>query len=306
MEKIFKFMDVDVEKAAGSERQMWFTASTEHRDRQGDVLVADAWKLQNYKKNPVFLWAHDYSRPPIGKSVETTKGDGRLRIKVEFVPPEIDPFSEQVRRLYAEGFMRTVSVGFMTYKAEDLTEEDMKQRPEMRYGRRLSGELLEVSAVPVPANPMALQNGFLEAVAKGMTRNALSLPDGSVKSVSKLLRVDSPEMVRASMLALMGARGGIGLNEEERKSQFAILQEIAAQQGLGEFVKAAEWGKSLDDLREQNADIWSGALLDVIQHAKEQAGEDEDKKAMDEKVLNGLVASMKQTAEAINSISRLI
>lgn len=168
-EKLQKFLDVNVEKAAGEARGFWFTASTEHRDRQGDILDANGWKLQHYKKNPVFLWAHDYSRPPIGRSVEVEKGDGKLRIKVEFVPEDIDPFAEQIRRLYEEGFMRTVSVGFIAYKSEDLTEEDKKQRPEMEWGRRLSGELLEVSAVPVPANPLALQNGFMDALAKSFS-----------------------------------------------------------------------------------------------------------------------------------------
>ncbi len=182
MDKITKFLDVAVEKAKDSDRHLWFTASTEHRDRQGDVLVADRWKLQNYKKNPVFLWAHDYSRPPIGKSVETEKADGRLRIKVEFVPPEIDPFAEQVRKLYEGGFMRTVSVGFIAYEAEELTDEDKKQRPELEWGRRLSGELLEVSAVPVPANPMALQNGFMEAMAKSFGP-APAAPRGTIDVV---------------------------------------------------------------------------------------------------------------------------
>jgi hypothetical protein len=130
------------------------------------VIVADGWKLDHFKNNPVFLWAHDYTRPPIGKGVSVSNGNGKLKISVEFVPPEIDPFAEHIRQLYANGFMRTVSVGFTTYKVEDLTDEEKKQRPEMPYGRRLYGELLEVSAVPVPANPMALQNGFMEAMVK--------------------------------------------------------------------------------------------------------------------------------------------
>jgi HK97 family phage prohead protease len=117
--------------------------------------------------NPVFLWAHDYSRPPIGKGVAVST-DGSLAVKVQFVSKDIDPFAEQIYQLYKSGIMSTVSVGFMPYKVDNLTENDMKQRPELKYGRRISAELLELSAVPVPANPNALASREMaEVMAKG-------------------------------------------------------------------------------------------------------------------------------------------
>ena len=80
---------------------MTFVASTEEVDRHGDVVSVAGWKLDAYRKNPVFLWAHDYARPAIGRSTQVwttareTGGEaGRgpalltpaLLVKVEFAP----------------------------------------------------------------------------------------------------------------------------------------------------------------------------------------------------------------------------
>ena len=49
---------------------MTFVASTGEVDRHGDVVSVAGWKLDAYRKNPVFLWAHDYSRPAIGRATQ--------------------------------------------------------------------------------------------------------------------------------------------------------------------------------------------------------------------------------------------
>jgi hypothetical protein len=295
MDENKKFLDVDVEKAAGSNRLMWFTASTENRDRDGDVLIADDWKLQSYKKNPVFLWAHDYSRPPIGKSIEIEKGNGKLRSKVEFVSQDIDPFAEQVRRLYAEGFMRTVSVGFMPYKTAELTEEDKKQRPELQWGKRISAELLEFSAVPVPSNPMALQNGFLEAVVKGMSPHPSAAPAGAIPAgLSPLLLVQrdgklDPRLCKAAVAALLGARGGLPmLADQDKDAQIAILKTLGVQ-----------WGGK--DLRADFDDVWGDELLDVLQHAAEVQAKDAEVKPEQLDAVADVLSGMAKNMEAITA-----
>ena len=45
-------------------------ASTNHSDRAGDVISAEAWGkggLENFKNNPVILFNHDYDKP-IGRA----------------------------------------------------------------------------------------------------------------------------------------------------------------------------------------------------------------------------------------------
>lgn len=117
-------------------------ASTATVDRQGEIIDQNGWDLTNYKNNPIILWAHDYSALPIGVAENISVEDGELRMSGRFASAEANPMAEQVRQLYADGILKTVSVGFI---------------PLERNGNTITkSELLEVSFVPVPANPQAL------------------------------------------------------------------------------------------------------------------------------------------------------
>lgn len=117
-----------------------FTGSTDTVDRVGDV-VEQNWDLDNYKKNPVLLYAHDYSQLPIGRTNPYMDG-GKLKFDVEFVPKEIYPFAGTVEAMVELGFLNAVSVGF---KPLDMDGTRIKR-----------SELLELSIVPIPANAEAL------------------------------------------------------------------------------------------------------------------------------------------------------
>lgn len=310
MKKERKFFETEVEKVAGSNDQLWFSASTEHRDRHGDVVVADGWKTKDFMKNPVFLWAHDYSKPPIGKAVQVEKGEGKLRTKMQFVPAHIDPFAEQIRQLYQEGYMRTVSVGFMTYKREPLTEDDIKQRPELKYGDRLYGDLMEVSAVPVPANPMALQNGFMEAMQKGMQREGIRPAAGQdLGSMMELLGCEEEgrlRKVRALFALTLGARGGLALSLEKKKEQLQLLRkeaEVMGDQSLMVLdIAAIAQDESL--LRESFSDVWDEELLDLQARAQEQGVQEPEpeKKGLNEAESAALKAVLASTADTLAAV----
>ena len=47
--------------------------STNDVDRSGEVVDIEGIDIKNYEKNPVVMWAHDYSLPPIGKTLSLTK-----------------------------------------------------------------------------------------------------------------------------------------------------------------------------------------------------------------------------------------
>ena len=49
-------------------RRVRFVFSDGSVDRMGDTIAADGWDLADFKRNPVALWAHDSSEPPIGKA----------------------------------------------------------------------------------------------------------------------------------------------------------------------------------------------------------------------------------------------
>ncbi len=117
-----------------------FVASTSNEARDGLVIDARAWRLDNFRKNPVFMWAHDYRQLPIGKVEEIATTERGLEIGVRWREAE---FAQEVAAAYRDGFLNAVSVGW------DTLERD---------GNRITGaDLLEVSGVPVPADPDALE-----------------------------------------------------------------------------------------------------------------------------------------------------
>jgi len=139
-------------KADGQDRTLSFTISTASVDRDSDTINPAGWDLRAYTKNPVVLWAHDYSAFPIGKAVEVTKNASRLQARAEFAKHE---FADTVLMLLKDGFLKATSVGFRPTKFEFN-----EKRGGVDF---IEQELLEFSIVPVPANPEAL----IEAQVKG-------------------------------------------------------------------------------------------------------------------------------------------
>jgi len=150
---------IDVDK-----RIVDFVISTDAVDRMGDIVSVDGWNLKAYKKNPVILFGHDHSSPPIARSLsvkveEIKKNKNALVSRAEFMPAEISPFAFSIFQMYVQGYMKATSVGFIPLEYKFSEEKD---RP---YGIDfVSQELIEYSAVPVPANPEAL----VDARSKGI------------------------------------------------------------------------------------------------------------------------------------------
>src|SRR5262245_10186763 len=82
------FRSANVAAVDEDARSLEFVASDETRDRYGDVINAAGWQLDAFRKNPIFLWQHDYGAP-IG-TVERVRVDGaRLLARVKFAPAGI-------------------------------------------------------------------------------------------------------------------------------------------------------------------------------------------------------------------------
>lgn len=119
------------------------------KDRHGEILDINGLDISKYKQNPVVLWAHDYSKPPIGRTLSLKKQDGKLIAKIKFAIHE-DEFAHKIYKLYKGGYMKAFSIGFIPL--------------EMDKDRYTKSEMIEHSAVPVPANSEALAL----AVSKGL------------------------------------------------------------------------------------------------------------------------------------------
>ena len=139
-------------KIDDAQRQITFTISTAGRDRDGDIISQDGWDVADYLKNPVVLWAHDGSQPPIGRAESITVGDGRLASVARFATREEYAFADTIYQLYKGGFLNATSVGFVPSEME-LIEGEKAGEVGFKF---LKQKLLEYSAVPIPSNPEAL------------------------------------------------------------------------------------------------------------------------------------------------------
>jgi HK97 family phage prohead protease len=159
-------------------RTVSFVFSDSSVDRYGDTIDARGWVLDNFKANPVALFGHD------ANSVENVIGNARnVRVEgnrligdIEFMPAETNPNAEVVYQMVKGGYLKTVSVGFQPLEWH-LTKD--KNRPGGVDFRKQ--ELLEISIVPIPANP----NALTQAKAAGFDIERIGLKADAAPLVSK-------------------------------------------------------------------------------------------------------------------------
>jgi HK97 family phage prohead protease len=157
-----------------------FIASDDTLDRYEEVIDAKGWKLDNYRKNPVFQNSHQYGDIifTLGKSLITEVRDAKLFQRIEFAI-DINPMARICYGLYSNGFLNAVSVGFIPIRWENAPDHAPYRR------KYLEQELLELSSVAVPANPAALILGLKSgAVAASDIKEVSNLLNHYLKSLS--------------------------------------------------------------------------------------------------------------------------
>lgn len=130
-----------------------FVASSNRIDRYGDIIEQE-WALDDFMKNPVFLWSHNSWGEPIGwvREFEANAERTETIARVEFAPAGHDPFVDKLVRAVNMRLIRAVSVGFMPVEMEDRLDE----RGRWDGYRFLRSQLIELSLCTIPANPDAL------------------------------------------------------------------------------------------------------------------------------------------------------
>src|SRR5438094_146508 len=107
------------EKNDGADRPaaiLDFIASDETLDRYGEIISASGWRLENYRRNPVFQNAHQYGDIifTLGKALITEvrelAGRAALFQRIEFAT-DINPMARIAHGLYKGGFLRAVRQG---------------------------------------------------------------------------------------------------------------------------------------------------------------------------------------------------
>jgi HK97 family phage prohead protease len=225
LRKQFTLEKVEKSEEGEDGTNVTFTISTAGVDRDQDTISVDGWQLENYRKNPVVLWAHDGRQPSVAKSISEWVQDQKLKSTAQFTSKDLYPFGHMIGQMYLEGFLNAVSVGFRSLSARWAADEDT--RP---WGiDYLQQELLEYSCCPVPANPEAL----MDAKAKGidlapMLDWAIQTLDGAKTAITL------PQAEK--IWELIGAKKTISAPKMEKtteKSLFLYQKELELIEILG-------------------------------------------------------------------------
>ena len=197
-----------------------FVASTGTLDRFHEVIEPSGWRLDSYRSNPVFQNAHNYGDIlfTLGKALVTEVRSVGERLglcqRIQFAV-DVNPVARIAYGLYKGGFLNAVSVGFIPLRWEDGGCPAAQGAPAPRR-RYVEQELLEVSAVAIPANPDAL---------------ALGVKSGAV------VKADLQETVEL-LRAVVGEVGAAGVDERLAERSSAIRQIGNLRYRVG---GAAEW-----------------------------------------------------------------
>lgn len=140
---ILDFTPKDINEENHSLRAVFSTGDV---DRHGEIVDQKSWILDDFMQNPVVLFGHDHSQPPVGKIIGLSyNADGNLEGEVQFAAKEY-PFANVIWNLYKGGFMKAFSVGFSAGNVDIINEQVVLR----------NNTLFEISTVSVPANAMAL------------------------------------------------------------------------------------------------------------------------------------------------------
>lgn len=207
--------------------------STGDVDRHGEKIEQQGWRLEEYKKNPVILFAHDQWQPAVGKCVEIfINAAGQLEGVIQFAVEEYE-LAKTLFNLYKGGFMSAFSVGFRNEKYEVDQENDVIILKE--------NTMFEISCVNVPANAMALAKSHgidmskieeLNVDEQDMTDEIIKqIVTGVKENIKQFLRTDSalkPKQVETPPRK-GGAKKGFASAKQINK---AIRQLVKTKQKL--------------------------------------------------------------------------
>lgn len=187
----------EVKAVDDKEKTIHVVGSKEVVDRQGDIVLIDGIDLKNYKKYSPILWGHDWEGKnlPIGRSVRTWKEDGQLNFKVDFPTEGTYPLSDTIYKMIKGGYIKASSIGFLPKKWNYPEEADKSNRKDKPHRIFEEVELLELSFVPLPANPDAL-------VAEGKSIYRKAIDDGVIteEELQEMIKPEKQEIDKSEMV----------------------------------------------------------------------------------------------------------
>ena len=305
MSVVFKSMPMEAKQQTNG--NLIFKISTNIPDRDQDILEPMGVKLENYRNNPVVLFAHDYSSLPVGKSLWEKVYSDYIESEVEFAPTA---FAQDCKKLCEAGFLNAASVGFVGLEHEPIKDSS--------WGKRYkSWELLEWSVVPVPSNFGSL---IQNAKAKGLNLDAIEkeLQDLKIKDIIIKPGWDETETsfrfrVRNPDLFQEGTFRTVPIKKDKPKVN-SIMGRLKGEETLTvqsvifpkkddwNLVDAKEWLKEHEDLTKGIEDMETKELFEN-KEKDDIAISVEIKEAM-EKSINDLQEEIKNIKSEISLLSQ--
>lgn len=244
---LYKMVEVTKgdEPAEGEDRQTFHAiVSTGTVDRDGDVVVPSGWDLKDFRQNPVVLFGHNPFHPAVGSfsKIGVTEEPGHegkvLAGDFSFNPDT--QLGKELQALYAAKDMRALSVGFLP--KPDGRKEILDEQERLTGFRFTRQRLLEVSAVPIPANTEALTR-----MAKAAAPHLQILLKSAGLDPAEIRRVESLERRLEAIAICMGIEiddEGVGKVADQHPDVVQKAQEAADEEVAFALIAAAEAGPS--------------------------------------------------------------
>lgn len=199
MSKKTKLFNTVIKSVDEKNRTVKFCFSDDQEDRHGEIVDQKSWKIKNFLKNPLILWGHQSWDPEnvlgTAESLELDV-DGKSYVTARFDDAETNPRADMVFRQLIKGTLRCVSAGFINH---DYDYDEATNRSVLK-----ENELLEISVVPIPANPRAI---------------ALSLADGSIN------RKDAEYLLRSMKAEVAELETEIARSPKQNKENKSMTEE---------------------------------------------------------------------------------
>lgn len=177
-------------------------ASTPDVDRDKDRVIATGARLDNFLKNPVLMYGHNYRDPwaLIGKAADLQVDAGGINFQPELREPanDSDPMTV-IRALWDQKLLRAASIGFNPTK---WMENEVGGRDFVEW------ELLEISIVPIPANQNALRLAAKAIDGGGSEESATIAPVQPVQPVEE--PANDGDIDEEVLMALVGFLETVG------------------------------------------------------------------------------------------------
>lgn len=250
-----------------TDKGMVAIASTAVEDRHGEVVSLEGWDVRNFKKNPVLLWAHNHDEIAVGYAKN-------LKKDMSFIPVFHDK-TDKARALKAlyEGYvdddgvevppvLNSFSVGFRALEMDGNT-----------YTKQ---ELLEISAVNVPANPEARVIAYKAFEKEGISKEQVDklniLTTDDIKEPTPTPE-PTPEPKEDKDVELEKVKQELAEVKEDMKYLVKGLQHLNPMVDKKEAIEvrltlAKVVGRATDRLLEQKPK--NASLLKVIKRANDR------------------------------------